>query len=170
MISRKYLILIAVACLIIVIDQITKLYIHTNFQLGESIPVIKDFFHFTYVRNEGAAFGIFRDANEVFRDIFFLMMPPIAVVIIVFILKGLPDKELIQTLALSGICGGAIGNYIDRVKYKYVIDFLEFKFGSYSYPSFNVADSAIVCGVGVLIVIMFLEDKRERAKLKATNS
>lgn len=88
-ISRKYLFLAAAAGAIVSIDQLTKMYIYTQFHLGETIPVIRDFFNITYVRNTGAAFGIFRDAHETFRNIFFLSVPPIAIIVILSILWGL---------------------------------------------------------------------------------
>lgn len=155
MMERKYLILLAVASLIVAIDQLTKLYIHTQFELGEYVPVISGYFNITYVRNPGAAFGIFRESLGNFREIFFLAMPPLAMVTILAILRGVPNTDRIQILALSGIFGGAIGNYLDRLRFGFVVDFLDFHWRSkYSWPAFNVADSAIVVGVIVLMLLM----------------
>lgn len=152
---RKYLILLTVAGAIIAMDQLTKMYVHTHFQLGEQVVVIQDYFNLGYVRNTGAAFGILRGAHENFRSLFFLSMPPIALIIILFILRGVRSNDSIQILALSLIFGGAIGNYIDRIRFGYVIDFLEFHWqNKYTWPNFNVADSAIVIGVGILGVLM----------------
>jgi len=156
MIQKKYLILLAISGLIITLDQLTKIYIHTQFQLGESIPIINDFFNITYVRNFGAAFGIFSTAQESFRNIFFLSMPPIAIVIIFYMLKGLSEKDQTETIAFSLVFGGAIGNYIDRLQFGYVVDFLDFHIrNKYTWPAFNIADSAIVSGVGILIILYF---------------
>ncbi len=167
-ISRKYLILSTVAGAIIAIDQLIKIYVHANFSLGESLPVIQDIFHITYVRNTGAAFGIFRDAAELFRTVFFLSMPPIACAIILRMLYTVEDHDLWQIFSLSMIFGGAIGNYIDRLRFGYVIDFLDFHYKDvWSYPAFNVADSAIVGGVCILLVLMFLQaraEKRQKAQ------
>lgn len=152
---RKYLILLTVAGAVIALDQLTKMYVHTHFQLGEQVVVWQDYFNLGYVRNTGAAFGILRNAHEDFRSIFFLSMPPIALIIILFILRGVRANDHIQILALSLIFGGAIGNYIDRLRFGYVIDFLEFHWQSkYTWPNFNIADAAIVVGVGILGILM----------------
>ncbi|MBN8537515.1 MAG: signal peptidase II [Deltaproteobacteria bacterium] len=159
--KKKYILLLLISCIIIVLDQVTKIYIHSRFQLSESVIVIKDFFNLTYVRNYGAAFGFLAESHPTFREIFFLSMPPIAIIIIMTILRSVKDNDFLQISALSLICGGALGNYIDRLKYRYVIDFLDFHiFNKYSYPAFNIADSAIVCGVGILILVMTLEKKK----------
>ena len=170
MIKTKYLILLAISGFIIAFDQLSKTYVHTHFLLGESVTVIPGFFDFTYVRNEGAAFGIFREAQDTFRNIFFLTMPPIAVIFIIYILHGIEDNDRIQNVALSLVCGGAIGNYIDRLRFRYVIDFLDFHINrKWTYPAFNVADSAIVVGVGILMFIMYqqwLEERKLKNKVK----
>ena len=158
--ERKFLILATIASAVVALDQLTKLYIHTGFALGESVPVIRDIFHITYVRNTGAAFGIFREMGELFRQLFFLSMPPIAMVIIVMMLRNVENHDRWQIFSLSLIFGGAIGNYIDRLRFGYVIDFLDFHYKEvWSYPAFNVADSAIVSGVFVLLVLMTLRDR-----------
>lgn len=159
--KKKYILLLLISCITIVLDQVTKIYIHSRFQLSESVIVIKDFFNLTYVRNYGAAFGFLAESHPTFREIFFLSMPPIAIIIIMTILRSVKDNDFLQISALSLICGGALGNYIDRLNYRYVIDFLDFHiFNKYSYPAFNIADSAIVCGVGILILVMTLEKKK----------
>jgi signal peptidase II len=161
--QRKYLILICITGLFISIDQLTKLYVHTQFQLHESLPVIQDFFNITYVRNYGAAFGFLSQMPSMFREIFFLMIPPIACIIILYILKGLDNKETRQILALSSVFAGALGNYLDRLQFHYVIDFADFHFHSLSWPAFNVADMAIVGGVLFLVYFMFIESKTRQA-------
>lgn len=170
-VSRKYLLLIVIAGLIIALDQVTKLYVHTHFRLGESIEVIGGWFNLTYVRNLGAAFGFLGGAPEIFRSLFFLTMPPVAVIAFLFILKGVENKDILQITALSSIVGGALGNYIDRLRFRYVIDFLDFHVQRhYTWPAFNVADIAIVCGMAALFYVMFKQELAERAlkKSKAT--
>lgn len=163
--ESKYLVLATIAATLVVLDQLVKIYVHANFQLGETVPVIQDVFHITYVRNTGAAFGIFRDSVPWFRDAFFLSMPPIAMVIILAMLRSVPNSDRIQVFSLSAIFGGAIGNYIDRLRFGYVIDFLDFHWKDvWSYPAFNIADSAIVVGVCLLLLIMTV---RERAAKRA---
>lgn len=160
----KYLILAAIAGAIITIDQLSKMYVHTHFSLGESVMVIENFFNLTYVRNNGAAFGLFGESHPLFREIFFLSMPPIAVLVILIILRGVSERDRVNIIALSLIFGGAIGNYIDRLRFRYVIDFLDFHLANhYTWPAFNVADMGIVCGVGVLI---FLEFSRKGSSTK----
>lgn len=160
---NKYLVFSLIIIIVVAIDQMTKLYIHDSFIYGESRTIIPGFFNLTYVRNTGAAFGIFRDSNEVFRHIFFLAIPPIAVLIILGYLKSTPDWDRIQIWSLSAIAGGAIGNYVDRIKYGFVVDFLDFHYKSlYHYPSFNVADSAIVVGVSILFILTLRDIRNEK--------
>ncbi len=157
----KYLLLSSIAGFLIALDQLTKMYIHTRYFVGETRPVIDNYFNITYVRNPGAAFGFLAQSRPEFRETFFLIIPIIAIIIIINILRKVPDSDRVQILALSMIFGGAIGNYIDRLRFRYVIDFLDFHYKNmWTYPAFNVADSAIVVGVGLLIWLMFNEKKR----------
>jgi signal peptidase II len=161
--ESKYLVLATIAGFLVALDQLTKIYVHANFGLGESVPVIQDVFHITYVRNIGAAFGIFREMPEVFREAFFKLMPPVAMVIILYMLKGVQNADRWQVFALSMIFGGAVGNYIDRLRFGYVIDFLDVHYKEvWSYPAFNIADSAIVCGVILLLILMTVRDRAEK--------
>lgn len=164
-IQRKYLLLICTCSFLIALDQMTKIFVHTQFQLHESVPVIENYFHFTYVRNFGAAFGFLSQTPPVFREIFFLMMPPLACLIILYILKGVEEKDTYQILCLSSIFAGAIGNYLDRLQFRYVIDFLDFHYGTWSWPAFNIADMAIVGGVIFLMISLLTEKKSMTAKV-----
>lgn len=160
--KKKYIWLVAIAGFLIAFDQLVKLYIHTHFHLGESLVVIPNFFNLTYVRNFGAAFGFLAESHPSFREMFFLSMPPIALIIILGILRGVKDTDTKQIIALSSIFGGAIGNYIDRLRFRYVIDFLDFHlYNGWSWPAFNIADMAIVGGVGLLLLLMFVENKKK---------
>jgi len=151
---KKYLILLALAGFIICLDQATKLYIHTQFQYGESVSVINGFFNITYVRNLGAAFGFLRDASPGMRSAFFLSVPPLASIIILFMLRATPKEDTVVVMALSAIFGGALGNYIDRLWHGFVVDFLDFHwYQAYSYPAFNVADISIVTGIALMVLI-----------------
>lgn len=165
----KYLLLAAISGAIITADQAVKMYVHTHFALHESIEVIKNFFSLTYVRNEGAAFGFLATSHPVFRELFFLSMPPIALLIILVILRGVQESDRWTIVSLSMVFGGAIGNYIDRLRFRYVIDFLDFYIvldpnsippKKYVWPAFNIADMAIVCGVGILIFLEFTRNRR----------
>lgn len=159
----KWLLLVSISGFLIALDQLTKLYIHANFFVGQTVPVIPDIFHITYVRNPGAAFGFLAQSNPAFREAFFLLVPLIAVVIILNILRKVDETDKLQIIALSMIFGGAIGNYVDRIRLRYVIDFLDFHYKNvWTYPAFNVADSAIVTGVGILVLIMLRERKQQK--------
>lgn len=161
---KKYLILLALGGFVICLDQLVKIYIHTHFQYGESVAVIDGVFNITYVRNLGAAFGFLRDAHETLRSIFFLSVPPIAAIIILFMLKATPATDTLTIVSLSAIFGGALGNYIDRLWHGFVVDFLDFHYNTvWSYPAFNVADMAIVGGIGLMV---FLEFKRSQQQKK----
>lgn len=161
----KLIFLVAWSSVLVALDQLTKIYIHTHFQLGESLQIFPPIFNFTYVRNYGAAFGFLSESHPGFREIFFLSIPPIAMIIIINILRGVPESEKWQVFALSSIFGGAIGNYIDRLRFGYVIDFLDFHIKEYSWPAFNIADSAIVVGVCILLFFMVFEKQIEKRKL-----
>jgi signal peptidase II len=156
----KYRILIAIAPLVLVIDQIAKQMILSGFMFGESVSVIPGFFNLTYVRNTGAAFGIFASADPTFRVPFFLAIPFVAVFVIGYIFKRLPDNSLRLSSALSLIVAGALGNLIDRVNYGFVVDFLDFHWNNqYHFHVFNIADSAITVGVCLMLLDMVLTEK-----------
>jgi len=157
--QRKYLLLMCLTGLLVSLDQLTKLYVHTQFELHESRSVIPGFFHITYVRNLGAAFGFLSQTPAAFREFFFLMIPPTACLIILYILKTVKNEDTRQVLALSSIFAGALGNYLDRLQFGYVIDFADFHYRALSWPAFNIADMAIVGGVISLILFMLKESK-----------
>lgn len=154
------------AAIIIVIDQITKWMIVRHLEIGQSIPVIGEFFQITSHRNRGAAFGILQDQR------WFFVMITIAIIIglIWYMRKMWKERNYLFTLALSLVLGGAVGNFIDRLLTGEVVDFLKFRFqfqwfGSsidYTYPIFNVADSAIVIGVALIFLDTILSWNKER--------
>jgi signal peptidase II len=157
----KLIYLFTVSGILVALDQITKIYVQTRFQLGESIEVLSGYFNLTYVQNPGAAFGFLARSPEIFRENFFLIIPPLAMVLILYFLKTVKDNDHIQIFALSAVFGGALGNYIDRLRVGYVIDFLDFHLQhTYSWPAFNIADSAIVCGIIILFILSFKESVR----------
>lgn len=158
----KYLLLAAISGAIIAADQAVKMYVHTHFMLHETVDVISGLFNITYVRNTGAAFGFLADSAPWFREVFFLSMPPVALLIILMIMRGVLDSDRWTIVSLSMVFGGAIGNFIDRIRFRYVIDFLDFHINKrYVWPAFNIADMAIVGGVGILL---FLEFTKQRSK------
>jgi signal peptidase II len=156
---KKIVFLISISFVILLLDQWTKIHVHTNFELGESVNVVKNFFDITYVRNPGAAFGLFGDMPSLFRKVFFLSLTPIALIGLFYFLYTVKEEDWFQISAISLIFSGAIGNYIDRIRFEYVIDFLDFTLPGYGhYPAFNVADMAIVCGVTALFICFGMEE------------
>lgn len=150
---------IVLAAVIVVLDLYTKHLVLLNFRLHESLPVIPNFFDLVYVRNYGAAFGLGNGTESSLVPIL-LSVGAIGVFIFVVIysLKVAISDRLMQT-ALHLILGGAIGNLIDRFRFGYVVDFLDFYVvvGGVErhWPAFNVADSAICVGIGLLMLDMF---------------
>lgn len=161
--NKKIIVLVVVALVIVLIDQATKMAIHSTFTLHESRSVIDGFFNLTYVRNPGAAFGFLQGAAPMFRKIFFLSITPIAMCFILYFLRSTKENDWAQILALCSVFGGAIGNYIDRLRFGYVIDFLDVFIGEWHYPAFNVADSAIVIGIIILLFFSYKEEVKAKA-------
>ena len=159
----KYFIFLSISFAIVALDQATKLMIHTQFHLGEKRVVIPGFFNLTYVRNTGGVFGLFSQSNEVIRLLLFLILPVLAFVLIVSIIHKLDIKQKYQLLAFSSIFGGALGNYIDRIHFGYVVDFFDFHYKNYSWPAFNVGDICIVTGVfSAIFIIYSMEEKQKK--------
>lgn len=142
----------------LLLDQVTKLYIDRTMQLFDSIPVLPNFFHITYVRNRGAAFSFLSDAS--WRLPFFIGISLVASIAILVAFHKLRDDQKLAQVSLAMIFSGAIGNLIDRVRLGEVIDFLDAHWYRHHWPAFNVADSLICVGVFLLAVDMLLEDKR----------
>lgn len=167
----KYWIISTLPALIIVIDQWTKFIITDRFRLGETIQVIGGLFNITYVRNPGAAFGLLAQAHPSFRVPFFLVIPVIALAVITMVFRKLPDRSLAISSALSLVVGGAIGNLIDRLRYGYVVDFLDFHWNFQAhFPAFNVADSAICVGVGILVLDILRQPEPASKKKKSSSN
>ncbi len=138
------------------LDQLTKRWIVSNFYYGETWTLIPGLFDLTHVRNPGGAFSVLAGASADWRLPFFLGAGGIAVVLLLVFLRRLPPEARLSAAALGMILGGALGNLTDRIVYGEVIDWLDVHIGSYTWPTFNVADSCIVVGVGVLLLEVFL--------------
>ena len=157
----RYRTLAIITSVILVFDQATKLYVDANFRLHESVPVIRGFFHLTYVRNKGAAFGILAD-NAV-RIPFFITVSTIAMIGIFWYIKHIRAEQRLTFFSLSLIFSGALGNLIDRIRLGEVIDFIDIFWQRHHWPAFNVADSAITVGVTLLFIEMWREDRHKQA-------
>lgn len=147
-----------VAVIVFLIDYVSKKIIDRTVELNtETIPVLGDFFIITHIRNSGAAFGMLQGGRW-----FFLFITLVVVVGIVWYLhRSYRSGSAILMFALAMILGGAVGNFLDRALFGEVIDFLQFNFGDYTFPIFNLADSAIVGGVGLVILDALLTMKQE---------
>lgn len=152
--SRKWKLVGGWLAVVLVLDQLTKIIIDRTMTLHHSIPIIDGLFNLTYVRNTGAAFGIFAGSREAFRLPFLIIVSVLAIGFIFIMLKRLREDRTGLMSALSLILGGAIGNLIDRIAYGEVIDFLDVYWSDYHWPAFNVADSCITIGVIVTLYIL----------------
>ncbi len=149
--------LVGVIGLSVIFDQWTKWLVTRSFHTGESVPVLSGFFNLTFVKNTGAAFGILASADPALRTPLFIVVPVLAIFVIVWILRQVPENEIRMPLALSLVAGGAIGNLIDRLVYGYVVDFLDFHWKyEVHFPAFNVADTAISVGVFFMLLDVYM--------------
>ena len=136
-----------VALCVVLLDQASKEWVRGAFSLHESVPVIPGFFHLTYIRNTGAAWGMFSGQNIALSALALVMLA----VLVVFRRKILPPGR-VHRVALGLLCGGIAGNLFDRLRLDYVVDFLDFFVRTSHFPAFNVADSAICVGVGIYVL------------------
>ncbi len=149
---------IVFAIFIILFDQASKFYIQHNMYIGESIPVIEGIFHITYIENPYTAFGLFK-----YQTIFFVIAASISLILVVLIYKKIIfKKDPFMYIPLTLVLGGAVGNLIDRMRVDgRVIDFIDFRI----WPVFNFADSAIVCGMLVLLIyVLFRSPEKEEGE------
>ena len=146
---RSILIILAAA----VLDWVTKIYIRTHISLYDIVPVIPRIFNIVHAENPGAAFSMFADAPPQIRSIFLIGVSLLVMSIVGFMLWRAPDKgeNVWMRIALALVFGGALGNFLDRAFRGTVTDFIQVFIGSYEFPSFNVADSAINVGAWLLI-------------------
>ena len=147
--------IILISILTLVVDIFTKqLVINTMFE-HQSISIIKDFFSITFAKNTGVAFSFLEGKVPLI-----IIMTSIVIILILKYIKSTnPDKY--ETICYGLIIGGAIGNLIDRIIYGYVIDFLDFNLLGYPFPIFNLADTAIVIGIFILLILSFIESRNQ---------
>ena len=138
---------LVIAILIVVADQATKEWIRSAYLLGESQTIIPGFFSFTYVRNTGAAWGMFGGQNTWLAVLSIVML----IAMVIFRRSFLSDTPVHRT-ALGLMIGGIVGNFFDRVRLEWVTDFMDFYVGDHHWPSFNIADAAICTGVGLYVL------------------
>lgn len=146
--------------IVLILDQMSKISIANSMSLHQSIPLIP-YFQLTYVHNPGAAFSFLSDAGGWQRWFFICLSSLVSVVLCVWLYR-LPNGAIWQSAGLSLVLGGALGNLIDRVIYGSVIDFLDVYYRHWHWPAFNIADSAITIGVGILLLDSF-KDRHDTA-------
>lgn len=141
--------------IVLLVDQMSKFILEAFLNLGDSVTIIPGFFSITYVRNTGAAFSILEG-----KMIFFYIITIVAVIAMTYYLIKTPKERLWQRLSLILMISGALGNFIDRMAFQYVRDFLDFTIFGYDFAIFNLADTFLVIGVLLLLVDTYLEEKR----------
>jgi signal peptidase II len=155
---HNYVIFSVVAGFGLLIDQVTKLFIDHSMPLHASLPVIDNYFNITYVRNPGAAFGLFAESG--FRIPFLIGVSLIALAVILVAVYKSKRTEKVPVVALSCIFAGACGNLIDRVRLGEVIDFLDFYWKNLHWPAFNVADITICLGAFLYLTAGLMEKQQ----------
>lgn len=147
---------LSIVAVTIIVDQLTKFLVVKYMTLGQSISVIDNFLYITSHRNEGAAWGILQG-----KMIFFYVVTLVVIGLVILWIRKLDiKKEKLLVIALSLILGGALGNFIDRVMYQHVVDFINTYIFGYDFPIFNIADSALCIGVFLMAVDAILDIKR----------
>ncbi len=144
----------------IILDQLTKLWSVAVLKDGGSVKIIGDFLRFTYAENRGAAFSILQNQRW-----FFIIVTIIMLLVLAYIYFKTKNITNLSRLSIAMIAGGAIGNFIDRFRFGYVVDFIDVRFGSfYNFPIFNIADSFVVCGT-ILMIFLILFNKFEKSEV-----
>lgn len=151
-------ILLAVGIVVLAVDQVTKALVVANMALGSSVGVIGDVIMLWHVRNEGAAFSLFQGGT-----LLFLVVTVVALGMIVYFHRAFTGRSLWLQALLGLILGGTLGNFIDRLRQGYVTDFVSVGVGTVRFPTFNVADSSIVVGIGILVIVLMLLDRQREA-------
>lgn len=149
---------------VFVLDHLSKLIIRNRVSVWDNFPVIRGFFSIVHAENRGAAFSMFADSNSMLRPFLLIALALGVMGFIVYLLikpqaSGTTSTWILRT-GLALVLGGAMGNVFDRIVRGEVTDFLEFYFGSYTFPAFNVADSAISVGAGLLLIDMWAGNRR----------
>ena len=141
---------------VLFLDQASKAWADKTLAGQAPVTVVDSFFHLTYHRNTGGVFGLFAGTATISRRLFFLTASILALVFVLYLIREWGRDSLLALWGLSLICGGALGNLVDRVRYGEVIDFIDWHWYSHHWPTFNNADSAITMGTSLLLLSVFL--------------
>jgi signal peptidase II len=164
--QKKTFLFLAIAGVVILLDQLTKSWIIATLRLHEGFAVVDGFFNIIHVRNPGAAFGFLAGASPAFRSVFFVVVTLAAILLILRYLRhylqqtGIEKLSVVFSLAL--ILAGAVGNLIDRLRFGEVVDFLDVYIGTTHWPAFNVADASISTGAAILVIALFVRKEEKR--------
>lgn len=152
------------AVTVLVLDQASKALFTATLDPHRSVTIIPGFFDLTLVTNTGGVFGILRDLEGPVRGLLFGLLPLAAIALMVWYARSLEPGRRWPLAAIGLILGGAAGNLLDRVRLGYVVDFLDAYVGSYHWPAFNLADSAICVGVAMLLLESLLPHRAENGR------
>lgn len=144
--NKKHITIFSISLIIILLDQLTKYLVRQNIQLNESLPIIKNVLHLTYITNTGSAFGLFKGLNS-----FFVILSFVVICGIFYFSKKIKNSENVMQFAIGLLLGGTIGNLIDRLVFGAVIDFIDFRI----WPVFNIADSSVTISIILLIILLW---------------
>lgn len=148
-----------ISILVLLIDQITKIIVMNNMQLGQEIKIIRNFFSLIYLTNTGAAFSTFEN-----QRLFIIIISIFCTSLIISLMQRENNMTKLKVLSFGILIGGMFSNLIDRVFYKHVIDFISFTFISYKFPVFNIADVGITIGVFIYLLINIREEMLSKKK------
>ena len=148
-----------VSILAVLFDQLSKYLIVRTCRLGESLTVLREYFYITYIQNPGAAFGFMADTPAYVRIPFFIVITLGAGLIVYAYQRFIPREKKLHRFALGLIWGGAMGNFIDRLFYRKVVDFIDVRYHQHQWYVFNIADSCITVGL-TLLILGYLSEKK----------
>jgi signal peptidase II len=151
--------------LVIALDQVTKLAVIRALRPFDAIPVIPGFFNLVHVRNPGIAFGLLSQLGTAWSAFLLSAVTTAAIILLILWFGRLRDDDRRTAFGLSLIIGGAVGNLIDRVRLGEVVDFLDFYMGSFHWPAFNVADSAVTVGTIWLALSILFEKSAKKQRI-----
>lgn len=157
---NKYIILTAVAALVIIIDQISKYAVQHMLAMHDYIEIIPGLFNLTYVQNPGAAFGIFGETAGILRLVILIGISIFALAMLLFMYQKTEGRYTLTHSGIAMIIGGAVGNLIDRIRLSWVMDFLDFYWNGHHWPAFNIADAAITLGTVILMFNILFSKNR----------
>jgi signal peptidase II len=156
---------LAIAGGVFMVDQATKAWAVRRLRFGEDIPVISGFLNFAYAQNTGVAFSMLDDHGDTGRwGLSVVAFVAAALVLYFFWRTPRSDDRILGALAL--LLAGIVGNVTDRIRLGHVVDFIDVQFGSWHYPTFNVADMAIVAGAGLMIIDIFLSKRSQKSEVR----